>query len=320
MFANVLSRGWRHELADRGVVAVDTVDAIPKRPDVVHGQHTLAMLSCIARFPDTPVVQWLHDRTDPMDTPLGHPSIAHYIAVDEARAARVRRAGVDDTRISVVPNAIDAVRFPFRPDGPAERRALCIIKRDGLAPTVDFISRAAARAGWAVDFEGRGVGREIRHMEAVLPRYSLVIASGRCALEALSSGAAVLVCDDNRMAGLATAATWAAMRHNNLGFDAMTEPLTDERLDEVFAAIDLEASRQFAAEVRPEIDLATTADLVAALYARVALTPVATIASDVRETWRADLARLVAETSGPHLTYWRRLAAEADGDHHASSA
>lgn len=312
VFATVLSRAWRDEFTGYGMVATDAIGDAPARPDVIHGQHTPAILPAIERFPDTPVVQWIHDRTDIVDTPLRHPSVAHYVAVDESRARRARRAGVDADRVSVIHNMVDLLRFPFRAEPSDEPRALCIVKRAGLEATIDMATRAAERSGWTLDVEGVGVDREIEDMAQVLPRYSLVLTSGRCALEALSSGAAVVVTDDNRMAGLAARENWAALRHDNLGLDAMTEPVTADRLTDILTTVDLRAARAFAADVRSDIDHNTAADTVAALYDRVARTHAPILDAATRGVWRDDIARLVDASSAQHLAHWRRLAALSD--------
>lgn len=312
VFTNVLSRAWRRDLAGLGIAAVDRVDSVPWRPAIIHGQHTLAMLAAMARFPQTPVVQWIHDRTDPVDIPLRHPAIAHYVAVDETRAGRVLAAGVGPDRVVVIPNAVDLARFPLRPSVPNGRRVLCIVKRAGLDQTAAIVDHVAPQVGWTADVAGAGVTREIDDMASALQRYDLVIASGRCALEAIATGAAVIVSDDNRLAGLASDDTWPALRRDNLGFDALTAPLSVDRLAALLSAVDLDQAYRFAMRVRPTLSLEAAATRVDVLYDQVVRTHSLDVDPARAAVWREDLDRLVQTLGAGHLAHWRRIADRSD--------
>lgn len=244
---------------------------------------------------------------------------ASYVAVDAARATRVRLTGVDEARVSVIPNAVDIERFAFREETGDRRLALCIVKREGLEQTVDIIARAAGREGWQVDFAGAGVQREIHDMEQLLPRYALAITSGRCALEAIATSAAVIACDYNRIAGVANRQTWSALRRGNVGLDAMDSPLSEERFADALGGVDLDEAREFARQVRGELDLGIAVRAVEALYRRIAARHAPAVAPDVRALWRDDLARLAATLGAGHLAHWRRIADQSDAGHQSSA-
>ena len=317
VYTNVLSDAWRDNFAARGVRAVDRVDDVQMRPDILHGQHTLAFLPCIVRFPDAAVVQWIHDITDPIDTPLRHSAIAHYVAVDEFRANRVREALGPNTSITIVPNAVDLSRFA--PHGlSAARRALCILKRVGLERTREVISRAAARTGWAIEFAGSGAGAEILSMPDTLRQFDLVVTSGRCALEALAMGRAVIASDGNRLGGLVTGETWADLRRNNLGLNAMTMDLDDTNAIDAFARVDVELSATFANQVRDELDLEPRVGDIESLYRRVHRTHDPLVDRATRAAWAADIAQVATNCSAHHLAHWRSVAEAANGSRQSS--
>lgn len=311
VYAPVLTRGWRALLGAGGVAAADDLGALAARPDVVHGQHTLAFLKCVLAFPDAPVVQWIHDLSDPVDLPLAHPSIAHWIAVDEARAARVRDAGLDGARVSVVANAVDLTRFPLR-DAGAEKRAICIVKRAGLEATIEAVRRGAASAEWTVDFVGAGMGQEVEALEALYPNYAAAITSGRCALEAIAMGRAAIVSDYDQIAGLASAETWDDLRRGNFGLKAMRAPISEGAIAEALCAVDLAGAHQFARRVRDEMDLSVAAERVEAIYRRVVRTHAPYEPRDVRLAWARDLDALAMKLGEAHLAHWRRIADAAD--------
>lgn len=317
VFTNVLSDAWRDNLAARGVRAVDRVDDVQMRPDIVHGQHTIAFLPCIVRFPDAAVVQWIHDISDSVDTPLRHSAIAHHVAVDEFRAKRVRDALGADTSITIVPNAVDLQRFaPHRL--PAAKRALCILKRPGLEHTRHVISRAAAQTGWSVEFAGPGAGGEILNMPDTLRQFDLVITSGRCALEALAMGRAVIASDGNRLGGLVTGETWADLRRNNLGLNAMTMDLDDARAVDAFARVDIERAATFANQVRGELDLEPRVGDIESLYRRLHRTHDPLVDRATRAAWAADIAQVATASSAQHLAHWRSAAESANAGRQSS--
>lgn len=311
VFANVLSNAWRDHFASRGIRAADSVAGLETDPDVIHGQHTVAFLPCVVRFPDAAVVQWIHDIRDPVDTPLLHAAIAHYVAVDEFRADRIREATGADKRISILPNAVDLSRFA--PYGlSADRRALCILKRGGLERTRDVISGAAARTGWSIEFAGPGAGGEILNMPQTLRQYELVVTSGRCALEALAMGRAVIACDGNRLGGLVTEKTWPGLRRHNLGLNAMTEDLDESAATDAFARVDLEGNALFVSRIRDEIDLEPRLDEVESLYRQVNRKHAPLADRATRTAWASDLDRVARNYAGHHLAHWRSIAEAAD--------
>jgi hypothetical protein len=311
VYANVLTKAWRENLARHGIRAVDRIEDLQQRPDVVHGQHTIAFLPCMIRFPDAGVVQWIHDIRDPIDTPLGHCAIAHHVAVDEFRADRVAEALGTRDHVSVVANAVDLSRFS--PHGlSADRRALCILKRDGLERTRDVIAQAAAKTGWSAHFAGPGAGHEILNMPDTLRQFDLVVTSGRCALEALAMGRAVIACDGNRLGGLVTEDTWARLRRNNIGLNAMTAVLNEDNALKEFAAVDLERTWAFASQIRGEIDLEPRLDEIERLYRHVNRTHDPLLDRTARSAWATDVERVAHAYAGHHLTHWRSVAAAAD--------
>jgi hypothetical protein len=309
--ASAMSGRWRRQLIKHGIEAVDEAGQLTFRPQIIHGQHGVAIAACLQAFPECSVVQWIHDLTDPLDHPLRHPNIAAHVAVDEARARRARDAGVEAANVHVIPNAVDLQRFALLPlEG--NRRALCIIKRAGLDETVPVIRRACERAGWQVTFRGTGVGDEIDDIAQAYVGHDLVITSGRTALEAVAMGRNVVVCDYGGYGGVVDGASWGRLRATNFGLNAMTGALQEDGLAGDLRQIDPEAGHRFGAAIRSSLDLEATAGTVEALYMRIIRThvPLASLAD--REAMTADLVLHTQEVSAVHLAHWRGIAASRD--------
>lgn len=311
VYAPVLTTAWRAEFARAGITATDDPATVSPRPHLIHGQHGVAFLACMHAFPECAVVQWLHDLEDPVDIALRHPAIAVHVAVDSARAGRALGAGVDPANVRIIANAVDLAKFAPVPL-PEARRALAILKRDGLEHTEKVVRDACTQTGWNVSFAGNGVRREVNQLEQAYAACDLVIASGRCALEAIAMGRSVILCDHNRLGGLVGDDNWNGLREHNLGRNAMNEPLTQDRL----SALLVEATKvdpvAFSARVRPSLDLRLAGDQVESLYRDVLRTHAPLEPLDMRATWSADLLALATELSKTHLEHWHRIAKDMD--------
>jgi hypothetical protein len=210
------------ELADeiRGaaIPVVDDLASVGGGPDVIHGHHSVETLAAVARFPGVPALFVCHDASAWYDTPPRHPRIRRYVAVDEGCRERVAaEAGVPVEACALIPNAVDLERFRARPPLPAQpRRALAY--GHVLAPAeLVAIERACRARGIALERAGSLVGSALSAPEHALGGYDLVFAKGRCALEALAVGAAVVVCGPGGVASLVTSDSFDALRPLNFG-------------------------------------------------------------------------------------------------------
>jgi glycosyltransferase involved in cell wall biosynthesis len=114
----------------------------------------------------TPVARWLLRQTDAL------------IAVSEGIAGRLRAVGADETRVSLVPGAVDAERFDPKADGRAVRGELGL----GDAPVAGCVARMVPGRGHDV------LIRAAAHLRERLPGLRVVLigrGEHRPALEAL---------------------------------------------------------------------------------------------------------------------------------------
>lgn len=206
------------EIRGAAIPVVDDLAWVGERPDIIHGHHCVETLAAVTRFPGVPALYVCHDASAWCDTPPRHPRIRRYVAVDEGCRERVAaQARVPVEECALIPNAVDLERFRPRPPLPQRpRRALAF--GNVLAPSELAAIECACRArGIALDRAGSLLGGTLAAPERALGVYDLVFAKGRCALEALAVGAAVVVCGPGGMASLVTSDSFDALRPLNFG-------------------------------------------------------------------------------------------------------
>jgi hypothetical protein len=242
------------EIAAAGIATTDDLRTIPHAPDIIHGQHHAQVVEALLRFPDVPAIYVCHDASARIDEPFYFPRILRYVAVDLRCRARIESvAGIPRERITVIENAVDLSRFFMRPPLPARpKRALVFSNSDKQLPV---IKRACLQEGVTVDAVGAGAGIPVAEPESVLPAYDLVFAKARCALEAMSVGCAVVLCDFAGVGPMVTAESFDELRRMNFGRGVLTQPLKSEILRREIARYNADDAAAVCVRARAEAGL-----------------------------------------------------------------
>lgn len=286
------------EIRAAGIAVTDTLDGLAN-PDILHGHHHhTTALACFA-FPEVPALFVCHGVLPWQEAPLARFSnIRRFAAVSEACRRKLLDAGVPDDRIVLRLNGFDAGRFTHAAtaaDDP-ERQARALLFSN-IAQPVDLIPFRAACAvhGMRLDHAGRA-GKIIAAPEDELPRYGLVFAKGRAAIEAMASGCAVILADYGQIGPLVTSANFDALRSENFGIAVITDPPDETALRDAIARIDWTDAAEVSARVRAVAPFAkTVADYLADYEAIRADGPVD--ASGIADEARAYLTAIL-----PHLS------------------
>ncbi len=223
------------ELASATVPVVDDLRALGVIPDIIHGQHHLATMTAVLRFPTTPAIFVCHGWAPWEERPPSFPTILRHIAVDDlCRERLLTTADIAADAVSTIYNFVDLDRFTSRREWFASpRRALIFSNTANIADhRVPAIRAACARFGIGeVDVMGIESGNSIARPEERLPSYDIVFAKARCALEAMASGAAVIVADSAGLGGLVTTQNMQSMRKLNFGVRTMqAAPVTEDNI------------------------------------------------------------------------------------------
>ncbi|HEX8502985.1 MAG TPA: glycosyltransferase family 4 protein [Pyrinomonadaceae bacterium] len=259
------------ELRGATVPVVDDLRALGVAPDVIHGNHNTEMMTALLHFPGVPAVFYCHSWLDWISSPPAHPRVLAYVAVDDTcRDRLVCKHAVPEERVRVALHAADLERF--KPRGPLPerpRRALVFSNGANQWSHLPAVREACARAGVALDVVGAGMNAPSERPETLLGDYDLVFAKGRCALEALAVGAAVILCDALGSGPLVTAAEVDRLRRFNFGIRTLGEKVEAGLLLREIERYDARDAAEVSRRVRAGSDLGSVVDEALALYEKV---------------------------------------------------
>jgi hypothetical protein len=285
----LLRLGWRpviytliagrlaEELRERTIPVVGDLEMLPAPPDVIHGQHSLETLTALIRYPAVPAVVVVHGSRGWTDIPPVLDRVRAYVAVDEnCRDRMVWEHGVPPARARVMGNAVDLARFePRTPLPPKPARALVFSNAAREDTFVRPIRQACSARGIDVDVAGAGDDAFSEAPERLLPKYDLVFAKARCALEALAVGNAVVLCDFGGLGPMVTAQAVEDLRRLNLGMRTLQRPVTEETVGREIDRYDAADAAEVSGVIRRTAGLDALALQFAALYDDVLREPVA---------------------------------------------
>ena len=255
------------EIRGQGVEVTDRLRTLSGVPDIIHGHHHAQVVEALLHFSATPAVLVCHSARLQMDEPFHFPRILRYVAVDEPCRQRLLQApGIPPARVEVIANAVDLERFQPRPPLPERpRRALVFSNYTRHLPAVAVACR---RLGLQFDVAGLA-GMPTPRPEELLPRYDLVFAKARCALEAMAVGTAVVLCDFSGAGPMVTSAEFDELRRMNFGAGVLRDPLRSRFLCAQIERYDPQDAAAVSRRVRSEAGLGAAVERWLALYAEV---------------------------------------------------
>ena len=236
-------------------------------PDIIHGNHMVSLLQALKRFPGVPGVHVQHGIGSPLTSvPINR--IYRYVAVDDlCRRDLAGCPSVTPDRISVLLNFVDLDQFPGRSQLPSKpRRALIFSNYADASTHLPVIASACQTRGIPYDTVGAGVSRTVEAPAKILLNYDLVFAKARCAIEAMATGAAVILCDRQGLGGLVTTSNFDAFRQLNFGHATLAQPLDADKIVGEIARYDAEDIARVSTRIRREAGLAEAAERWLALY------------------------------------------------------
>lgn len=255
-----------------GVPVCKTPDAVPFVPDIIHGQHHLPTMAALARFPGVPAIYCWHGARPWVEQPPVDPRIRYYVVTSARMAPRLSvEKTVPEDRIVTIPNFVELDRFS-RVRAPVERWTRAVLYGHGgfSRAELETLESACADHGLALDKVGYPYDNPRPRPEYFLPDYDLAFAIGRCALEALASGCAVLPIVPQLAGSLVTPDTlddWTASNFSPRYFTS-AEVLGSDWLGREIARASVAAIREVSEQVRARHAIAPAIDAFEALYDR----------------------------------------------------
>lgn len=258
-------------LRESGVPVVNDLGHLTFEPQIIHGQHRPAMLDALKRFPAVPAISVMHGATAAIDAPFVFRSIRRYVAVDDFCLARLlREPGISPHRARVLLNFVDLARFSARGPLPsAPVRALVFSNYADRCTHLSAVTEACRRAGLPLAAVGDGVGQAVPEPGALLAHSDLVFAKGRCAIEAMAVGAAVVLCDVQGLGPMVTTTNFSRLRRMNFGVGVLTGPLDPAAIVEAIMGYDAPDAVAVSARTRQEADMEKAIDAWLQLYREV---------------------------------------------------
>lgn len=246
------------EISSYGIQVTSDPANLAMAPDVIHGQQHPQLVQALLQFPDTPGLLVCNGSQGHLCEPVVLPRILRYVAVDNrCRNFLASHSEIPRSRIEVIENAVDLDRFQNRSPLPMNpKRALVFSNYASRRTHLSAVRIACRRMRLQLDVVGIGSGNPATHPEEVLPRYDLVFAKARCALEAMAVGNAVVLCDFMGAGPLVTTANFDQLRLMNFGMAVLQNPLRYEYLIPEISRYDAVEAAAVSLRVRNEAGLA----------------------------------------------------------------
>lgn len=224
--------GVADELRAATVSVFDDLNQLAIAPDLIHGHEHMETMTALLHFPGVPAIYFCHSATVWLDAPPFFPRILRYVAVDQACRDRLLRQDIPEERIRVLLNFVDLDRFKLRstPLPSRPQRALVFSNYANSQTHLPAVREACRRAHIQLDVLGDGEQNGSAEPEKIIGDYDLVFAKARCALEALSVGAAVILCDFGGVGPMVTTQEFDRLRSLNFGIRTLNEPLNPDIL------------------------------------------------------------------------------------------
>lgn len=211
------------DLIANNINVVDDLRNIKIKPDIIHAHHNLLAIKALAFFRNTPAILFIHDRTSNFDHPYKHKNIIKYLAVDENCKERYSvDGGFDPQDVDIICNWYNPERFTVRETiNKVPRRALIFSNYKLEEREYEEISLACSDRDIVLDIIGSANGNQCDEPEKILKNYDIVFAKGKAAIEAIASGACLIVCDFRGLGGMVTPDNVEYFRVFNFGMKLM---------------------------------------------------------------------------------------------------
>lgn len=256
------------ELRSLTIPVVSNLNDLAEAPDIIHGQSQRETMAALLHFPHVPAIDVCHGW---MNSPLHFPRVLRYVAVDQVCYDRlVLESGVPPEKVQLVLNFADLDRFKARLPLP-EMPETALIFSNGIAPGrgLEAIREACTRAGLTLDAIGYGAGASTDRPEDVLPKYDIVFAKARCAIEALSVGCAVVVSDVAGLAGMVTSENLDTLRRLNFGWRSLANSLEPASIYDEIRAYSAKDAARVSKKMRDTASLQRTVGELVSIYESV---------------------------------------------------
>lgn len=289
------------DLRAKGIRCVTQLAALTGQPDVLIGNTHDETVAILDHFPRLRAISICHDRTAAHGMPPRSPRVLKYVAVDTYCLERlVAEHEIPKDRTTVIPNGVDILRFKPRPPLPGRPGSAALFSNhatDGRETRT--IRSVCAERQIGLTVIGSGMKNHAPRPEDLLPQFDLVFAKGRCAIEAMAVGCAVIVMSEQMdmpgLAGIVSPDNMREWRARNFGRSLLVKPVDEASLHAAIAAYDPARAMEVQAFIRGNCTLEQTVDALESLALPLAKTWIGRLV-DAAEAAKRAVRRLPATT------------------------
>lgn len=258
------------ELKEACIPVVSNLDALGNVPDIIHGQHHLEAMAAMVYFYNTPAIYVCHGWFPWPEVPPVFCNIKKYVAVGELTREYISTTcAVKRDDIEIIPNFVDLGKFVVKEKINVAPLSAAIFG-NGVGRNsrlVEVVAAACMKAGLKrLDVFGHKSGNPISNPEEELKNYDIVFSVGRCAIEAMSMGCAVIISDESGVAEMIQPDNMERMFGK---FGASSLSKANLNADYIYGEIlkfNAQGVRQVMEWIRPKVDLCNAADRYESVY------------------------------------------------------
>lgn len=259
-------------LRNQGIPVLTAPRDCPFSPEIIHGQHHLQALTALCEWPEVPGVFMMHGIAPWEELPPVHPRLRRYLANSPHFGWWLeQQCGISRDQLEVVPNGFDSRRFSrVRPA--TDRSGKALVFHNSIrpqSPAWNALRDACEASGLSLHGIGREFGEMIDDPEHHLPDYDLVFASGRCALEAIACGCAVIPVSADTMAARVHPGILDALVDLNFCPDPSHRPIQAGRLRMEIESIRPEETAAVTERIRQDHSTESVAERLLEIYRSV---------------------------------------------------
>ena len=267
--------GQVSQLLTAAGIAVQTRLKKLQQPDIIHAHHFAPAVDVMFHFPECPVLFLVHDRYSFYDLPPRHPNVRLYAAVDHNCLERLtENASIPTDHTTVLYNWVDTQKFKLRDT--FARKPLSALVFSNYATQANYylsIAAACAESGLRLDTLGMGMQNTSLQPQDILRKYDIVFAKAKSAMEALSTGAAVILCDYRGLGEMVQPGFIPHARKYNFGMRLLNRPFDKELIVQEIKKFNQANNRQTAAIIRQLYSLDNALEELIRLYEKVISAP-----------------------------------------------
>lgn len=260
-------------LQDQGILVMTSLKHSKRIPDIIHAHHSPLLIDALIKYRNTPAIYFVHDRFNPLDKPIRDRNVLKYIAVDFFCKERfIEDIQLEEKYYEIILNWVDTEKFNLRSQiQEAPKKAAVFSNYASEQNYLNKIREACQRANVDLEIIGLKANAYEANPHQILHNYDLIFAKGKAAIEALATGASVIVSDTLGYGGLVTKENFGYFRKFNFGRKTLDRDFDVATILQDIKRYDREELKLLSVRIRSEASLHAFIDYIVPFYNTIIL-------------------------------------------------